>query len=571
MTTVMQDAEPTRGVVNETGASLRDRYAQLGLSYLPRLMHLVDRNRFSRTYGSFDRAFWHYRTMDFPCGMAQEFVLPLALAYAKDYPGNRYRGVARVRELAEAGVRFAASSSHADGTCDDYFPFERAMGALVFSLYACAETYRVLGMKDERVVDFFSRRVKHLAHENETGRLTNHQAFAALAAYTVYEITGDPAHKKVAEDRVGLTLEWFNEDEGWFWEYEGADPGYQSCTIDFLAKYMQKSRDTRVLSPLVKASEFCWHFMHPDGSYAGEYGSRNTYHFYPHGFEVLAPHSEKAAQIADTFLRRAPEGKRYINDDDRMQAHYVYNFLQAYEDYCPRRPAPIETARRERTVKYFPKAGMVVAWSGNRPDGREYHAAANLTKGGVVKVFNSSGPIASDTGLTGSLADGTVAVSHLVQREESRIEADPARGVFTTSAPLCRRRSNLPTPFKNIVFRCLLLTIGRFNANLTRRLLQKILITGKPRLEWSFSRTLKFEADRVVVEDRFPRNVPWQRLSVGSDGTSIYVANSNVYQESVLCPWQEVDAGTLPTQGEERVWRREYFAGSGHGLDGAGA
>ena len=59
----------------------------------------------------------------------------------------------------------------------------------------------------------------------------------------------------------------------------------------------------RILKMLRPAAQFAWYFMHPDGSYAGEYGSRNTFHFYPHGFEVMAPHEEKAGQIADQFLR----------------------------------------------------------------------------------------------------------------------------------------------------------------------------------------------------------------------------------------------------------------------------
>ena len=33
-------------------------------------------NPHSPTYGCFDRNYWHYRIIDFPSGMAQEFVLP---------------------------------------------------------------------------------------------------------------------------------------------------------------------------------------------------------------------------------------------------------------------------------------------------------------------------------------------------------------------------------------------------------------------------------------------------------------------------------------------------------------
>src|SRR5690606_5486645 len=109
-----------------------------------------------------------------------------------------------------------------------------------------------------------------------------------------------------------------------------------SCSISFLAKLWQKSQDDGLLGPLGKAVDFAWYFMHPDGSYAGEYGSRNTYHFYPHGFEVLAHRFPKAGEVAQTYLERAmPRRTRYYNDDDRMAAHYVYDWMQAWRDHRP--------------------------------------------------------------------------------------------------------------------------------------------------------------------------------------------------------------------------------------------
>ena len=95
-------------------------------------------------------------------------------------------------------------------------------------------------MQDDEVENFSLKRVHHLENENETGRLSNHQALAGLAAYNVFCITGDDKARKTAEDRVALTLSWQDPDEGWYQEYEGADPGYHTCTIDFLAKYLQK-------------------------------------------------------------------------------------------------------------------------------------------------------------------------------------------------------------------------------------------------------------------------------------------------------------------------------------------
>jgi hypothetical protein len=553
--------------------SPKDLYTRLALPYVPRILHLLDQNQYSPSYGSFDRAFWHYRTMDFPCGMSQEMVLLLALVYQNPYPGNSFHKVSRIRELCEAAISFMVKSSHADGTCDDYFPYERAMGALVFSLYGATESYLTLNMNNDAMQSFFIKRVKHLELEDETGRLANHQALAALAAYNVYLITGDDQARKTAEDRLALTLSWQNKEEGWFQEYEGADPGYHSCSIDFLAKLRKKrmekegSDDPGLKEALLKAVDFSWNFMHPDGSYGGEYGSRNTFHFYPHGFELLTPLSGKAGQISDAFLQGLSKGKRYRNDDDRMTAHYAYDFLQSWEDRTSERPPPIKESRKEPQTIWLKGAQMVISRNGQEWQKKGgLHVVANLSKGGVLKVFDAQGPIASDTGVIGELDDGTVVVSHLVQLD-NEIQGDIKNshgGIWRVQGTLCKRRKNQMSVLKSLLLRLWCLLIGRFNANLTRSLVQKIAITGKPKTNYDFEREIEVLSDRVRVTDRLSRDTPFRRLSVGSDATSIYVANSLTYQESRLCPWQHADWEKLPIENGHKVWVREYFRGSGH-------
>lgn len=519
-------------------AGHRDWYAFEALRAMPRLMLMVDHNPLSKTYGSFDRSFWHYRTMDFPCGMNQEYVLPLALAYSLDMPGNVYRGAERVRELVEAGIDFAARSSHRDASCDDYFPFERALGALVFSLYSMTESALVLGLRDERFLSFFAKRGDWLRKHNETGQLANHQAFAALALYNVYVLTGDSRYREASDAFRDLTLSW-QKDEGWFQEYEGADPGYHTCTIGFLTKLWQKSQDERLLEPLGRAVDFAGWFLHPDGSYAGEYGSRNTFHFYPHGFEVLAPRFPKAGVIAQSFLERAmPERRRYVNDDDRMAAHYVYDWMQAWRDWSPDRPASIMLPAETQT-KWFPKAQMLVVRT------PKAHVIVAASKGGVAKAVASDGPIHTDTGIVAKLAGKKVVVAHQVDHENEIAVAKDHRSVDIRGR-FHERRQPLPSPFKQIIFRVLNLTIGRYNPNLVRSVLQKILITGKARLEMRFRRTITIEDDalRIVDEVVLPKKKPVkvERLGFSTDATSIYVANSNVYQDSRLEPWTWANA-----------------------------
>ncbi len=514
--------------------SLRRRYSDEAMLYIPKIFALIDRNPFSPTYGSFDRAYWHYRTMDFPCGMAQEFGLPLALVFLHPFPDNPWHRNDRVRALALAGVDFAARSAHPDGSCDDYFPYEQALGAAVFSLYATTETCLVLDDRKPSRLEFFARRADWLLRYQETGRLTNHQAFAALALYNVFLLTGEERFREGSQWRVDLCRKWFHPDEGWFQEYEGADPGYQSCTVDFLAKLWKKSGDDSLLELLEPAVRFCWHFMHPDGSYAGEYGSRNTYHFYPHGFELLAPRIEEAGQIADHFLRTLPRRKRYYNDDDRMCAHYLYNWLQAWLDHHPDRPETINKRRPFR--KQFPEARILVV---NTP---HYYAVANFSKGGVLKVFTPERCIYSDTGLTARTRDGRVLVSHLVD-EANAVHIDDSLHEARVDGHLCLRKNMLPTPAKQIVFRVLNLTLGRWFPNLLRLLLQKKLIVGKPRTEFRYERRIRFKDDTLEITDTVTRprgESLLKSVHAGSDATSIYVANSNVYQESVLLPWRNL-------------------------------
>ena len=61
-----------------------------------------------------------------------------------------------------AGIRYAARSAHADGSCDDYFPYEKAGGAAAFSLLACLETYELLELHDEEMLEFFAKRADWL-------------------------------------------------------------------------------------------------------------------------------------------------------------------------------------------------------------------------------------------------------------------------------------------------------------------------------------------------------------------------------------------------------------------------
>lgn len=510
----------------------RDLYLAEGLRSIPRILLMIDRNPVSPTVGCFDREYWHYRTIDFPCGMNQEMVLALAMAWAIPHGCNPYGGNARIRDLALASMQFARKSAYRDGSCDDYYPGEKALGAVVFTLYAMTESYQLLGAEDPELLEFFARRATWLLQHNESGRLANHQALAALGLQNVYQLTGEQRFHVGMQSFRDLTLSWQHE-EGWFQEYEGADPGYHSCTIDFLAKLRQKTGDSSLTGPLLRAAEFAAHFAHPDGSYAGEYGSRNTYHFYPHGFELLAGESSDALAICELFLTRGlPLETRYFNDDNRMCAHYVYDWLQAWKDYAALPDRGGQTSPPRPGTRFFAAAGLLVRRSEN------CCVVVSARKGGVTKIVGPDGPIFSDTGPMVQFDDGTAWVTHLMS-DDNEIVWDPDAATLTVSGWLCRRRAPSMTPLKQIVFRLLSISLGRINPNWLRILVQKLFITGKPTTKSRFRRVVQLGDDTIQVADELTLTAESRTVRTivaAPDATSIYVANSNTYQATNLLP-----------------------------------
>ena len=511
------------------GLAGKDYLLEEALSYIPKIIELLDRNPVSKTYGCFDRQFWHYRTSDFPSGMYQEYVLPLALVYRYSFPGNPYFQEPRIKEWVIAGMDYSRRFAHSDGSCDDYYPFEKALGAAAFSLYAASESYLLLGLDEPRLLEFLNKRAAWVMKSGETGRLSNHHALVGLCLWNMFLLTGDEKFQKADHEKIQKVLSWQSK-EGWFPEYEGCDPGYLSICVDFLAKYYQKSQDQELIEPLERAVRFMTHFLHPDGSYGGEYGSRNTFHFFPHGLEIMGKIDSGACALADAYLTGAVQGKRAYTDDDRIFGHLIYNYLQAYLDFNPNRP---KSLNRFQGPRYFPEAGLYV-----REDNGRYWVI-NLKKGGVFKYFEGKKLTESDTGLVIKTGEEKVLVSQIIAKTKVNVD----KNEITVSGFFYERPDLQLKTFKFLIFRLFLITFGRISRNLVRFLLQRKIILGKKKAKVKFTRKFYFDGGfRVedVIEVLNPK-LQVSQLAISTDLTSIYVATSQPYQESSLKSWTFLD------------------------------
>ena len=210
------------------------------------------------------------------------------------------------------------------------------------------------------------------------------------------------------------------------------------------------------------------------------------------------------------------------------------------------------SAGREPVACYLRGAQMLVRRSGRR------HTVVSGARGGVFKHFAPGRPPVTDAGLILQTSTGRVAVSQwfdpqrsIEPPEDVDLEGSGRTGlVFSVSGPLGWARFQTATPLAQAVFHAGMCTAGRWCRTLVRRLLQRLLITGRRRCPIRLTRTFEFPPEanprrrpRLRVTDTIEllsRRIRVRRMGFGTDHQAAYVAASGVYQDSVLAPWTDL-------------------------------
>lgn len=531
-------------------ATLRASLAAAALAEIPKLLTLQDRSPASPTYGCFDRAYWHYRKSDFPSGMSQEYVLPLALAWALDMPDNPYRGQPAIRDWIEAGIRFAARTSHANGACDDYYPFEQAAGATAFSLLACLDAAALIGLNNGlEINDFFHTRAHWLANHEESGRLSNHEALIVACLARMAERESGRWEAALSR-RTERLLSWQHE-EGWFDEYGGADPGYLSLTIGLLADTDRRRPDLGLREPCRRAIRFLAALAHPDGTIGGEYTSRATRNFFPHGLEIAGSWCPDALALSSHLLRPLAGGRAPCFADDYIIGHHLWSWMLAWREWHESRPArlPMPEGRQlfdGARLLVDARAGMTLycGWS----------------RGAAFRLYDGDRLLVSDTGPTLVTRRGRVAVTHLEGPTDLSIGDDQveAAGVMAWA------KSARLTPGKSAILRLLMLTLGRLWPDLVRRFLQTVLVTGRRDAPFRFRRRIGWRDGGWDVVDEISPSAGWGQIRtawIGGYQTSVTTVMARVWQSDQLTLWLDLgDRLAGLDEGQPLVVERRFEA-----------
>ena len=375
-----------------------------------RLLSAQDRDPYSPTCGCFDRRYWGWKLVDFPEATFQRGVYPLALLYAD--PQSEYYQCATVRLAVLAGLRYATRIQHRDGSFDQAFPHEHSFGATAFLLHALLEALRAVADNadetERRHIEPCLRRAAEFLceHDEEHGHIANHLAGAVLALLVSAEYWGETYYQNRAEAILESILK-YQSPEGWFLEYEGADPGYQTLCLYYLAQVYQKLRSEALRKVLDRAIAFLAHFVHPDGTFAGEYGSRRTAIFYPAGMALLSQEFPMAFSITQAMCRSIDAGRTVtLRDVDTGNlVPLLSNYICALQTGVLDEEVAVPSLPWEHAMvrQDFSQAGLYVRGT------ERYYAILGTSNGGVLKVFDKPQRriLWDDGGYSGQLADGT--------------------------------------------------------------------------------------------------------------------------------------------------------------------
>ncbi len=504
---------------------------------LPRVLALFDVDPLSPTRGIGDRFHWAWKLIDFGNATFQGAAHGLArLVHAGLLP--EWVHEQKIIEIIDAIFDGTKKLTYPDGSLEEAFPHERSfcVTALVaYDLLSCIDLLceKIDEQKRAEYIEIVRPLIRFLKKSDEThGVISNHLATAAAALIKWRQIS--------QENDVNRGLEILERvfshqsSEGWYQEYEGADPGYMSLAICYLADIYQMNPTDKLRDSLNKAVGFLTYCAHPDGSFGGHYGSRNTRFYYPAGIAMLAASFDKADML-HAFMRKSIMDMTCVT----LLSMDEPNLIPMFNAYV--RAAQVDSLEKSDLLrkdnnlpfnsmvpleKYFSDAGLLVV---NRP---HYYALFSLFKGGIGSVFYKDGDVHHVQGA--ALVNGKKRLySNQLYCSDNKIIIE--KDFLEITSEFNKINNSLLLPWQMIVLRTLNLTIMRFRffSDLIKVMLVKMLITGHKSLGVFNKRRVVF-GETVVVEDSLEgplKNINELKiLNIDQPFRSIHMASSGYWQ-----------------------------------------
>lgn len=496
---------------------------------LSRLLALYNLDPSALTYGHGDRLYWGWKISDFPNGTMQGGVHALSIALKLGMIKNEQFVLKAIDAMINAISRIRAKN----GSMVEAYPGENSF--CVTALVAFDVLSAIQNLKDylsqsqiQNYLEIIKPLIGFIENNNEEHAIiSNHLAVAAAACFLWTKLTEEKLNR--GQEILDVIYK-YQSKEGWYREYEGADPGYQTLCTYYLFCIYEITKDERLLRSLERSASFLKYFIHPDGTIGGLYGSRNTEVYYPAGIIGMANVIDNFALIS-SLLQKGKEVKHHI----LPQSVDIGNFIPLLNSYAV---AAIKYEQNRENIEGIQvTAPYLDKFSKNFKDTGiylqstlRYHAIINYKKGGTIKVFDkrTSKIDTEDGGLFGRLESGK---RFSTQQFDKSIQFDN----LSINSNFFTVNERYMSTFSCIIIRIFGMTLFRSMAlgNLFKKFIVKLLMTGKNKIDGRVTRRFKFLKNKIVVHESIIR--PKKCTVIGHVGKfrAIHMASSGYYLPQV--------------------------------------
>ena len=498
---------------------MRNIYLEILTANKAKLVNLFNRDEMSVTKGYGDRLHWGWKVSDFSNGTMQGGVHAMAhMLNLGVFEGEEDK----VLELISSSILAIEKIAKKNGSMEEAYPRENSFCVTALVAFDALWAIDLLGEKlapsiKRNALEVLKPLVKFITQNGEEHAIiSNHLATGVAAIFKWNKLTG-------AESNRGIELldiiYKHQSEEGWYKEYEGADPGYQTLCTYYLACAYEDSKDERLLNSLQSSGEFLKYFVHPDGTIGGNYGSRNTEVFYPGGVVILSKYLEVFNSIRTALEEGITNNKNLLpqNIDVGNYIPFLNSYAVAASHRINLQDVPLKLDSEERDFK---ETGIFVKTT------ERYHTILNYKKGGVCKVFDKSLNRIDfvDSAYFGVLSNGKKISSQVMNDGVDFSER-------TISTQFYYINESNPSSFTTLVLRFLSMTIFRsvYLGNIFKKRIVGMLMTGKKKAGGSVTRSYVFSDSEIIIEDKVERPNRTETVERKKFAKAIHMASSGYF------------------------------------------
>jgi len=525
------------------------------------LLNEINRDPTSSSKGCFDRRYWAWKLTDFPEATFQRNLSGLSWYLNQQRDQNKGQFLV---EVIKTGLNFSFKVQHRDGSFDQAYPHEHSFGATGFLLpdlikvfleirSECSDTeIECINTGLQKAANFLVR------NSEQHSLISNHLAGAALGLLKAGELFQEHRYFDKAHFLLNLILK-NQSPEGWFPEYGGADPGYQTLCMHYLAQIYSIKPSPELKQAIGKSLEFLKYFAHPDGTFGGEYGSRRTEIYYPGGIAQLAGEFPDAANLHHFMLSSIEAGSTVTLADVDMgnTAPLLNSYIMALDAEKSVSKSSFLPFQEQVVDKDFPLSGFAVRSRKN------FYLILGSSNGGVVKIFEkkSGTLVMDDCGVLGINNKKEKITTQSTQLNNAMRTGDNELECESSFYPI---KDTLPNPLNYLALRLMNLTLMRigFLNELIKKIMVRTFVKNSKKLNLSRARKIELKQQSVEITDTFRKKAKTQLagLSQGFKFTSIHMASTRYFSPAQADPpeTQILDHAELNNKGT-LISRQQVF------------